>query len=324
MAEEKQNKFKKEMVIKMSKYAVISDIHGNISALKAVLADAEKLGCKHYIFLGDYIFDMPFSNDVIACVSEISGAVFIAGNKERYLDWLSLEDQSQWTAEQMGAIYQTYRELTPHSRKFIARLQDTEYIPLVGGGNIFACHCFYDLPYDIMSDYGCDGGLYEKMTAEHWSRDDFNNYFCNMIGQKGFKDITQNIDASVVLMGHNHIQGHGYAGSKLMINPGSCGIPLDLDPRAAYTVLEETHSRFNVIERRVEYDIESLVAACRKTEVYRNAEFWCEILFKTLKTGVDHNKMMLKAAQRIANKKGEHGRYFSNETWREAYSAFIV
>lgn len=224
----------------------------------------------------------------------------------------------------MGAIYQTYRELTPASRKFIAGLCDTAYMPLSDSTDMFACHCFYDLPSDIMSDYGCDGGLYEKMVAEHWRREDFNCYFRGMIDREGFKAITDNIDVPIILMGHNHIQGHGYANGKLIVNPGSCGIPLDLDPRAAYTVLEETESGFNVIERRVEYDIEALIVSTKETEVYRRAEVWCELIFRSLRTGVDHNKMLLKIASVVAAERGEHGRYFSNESWRRAYEIYIA
>ena len=47
------------------KIALISDIHGNIDALEAVLNDACTQGVEMYAFLGDYIFDMPFANDVV-------------------------------------------------------------------------------------------------------------------------------------------------------------------------------------------------------------------------------------------------------------------
>lgn len=43
----------------MKKYAVISDIHGNIAALKNVVSDAISFGCSSFVFLGDYIFDLP-------------------------------------------------------------------------------------------------------------------------------------------------------------------------------------------------------------------------------------------------------------------------
>ena len=45
------------------KYAVISDIHGNLPALKVVLADAEKQGADAYIFGGDYCLSGPYPNE---------------------------------------------------------------------------------------------------------------------------------------------------------------------------------------------------------------------------------------------------------------------
>ena len=93
------------------KIALISDIHGNIDALEAVLKDAQVQGVEGYAFLGDYIFDLPFANDVVRRIRALPNATFISGNKEALLDRLAGEDQSTWTHNQVGVIYQTYREL---------------------------------------------------------------------------------------------------------------------------------------------------------------------------------------------------------------------
>ena len=44
------------------KYAIISDIHGNLPALKAVLEDAKNQNITHYLFAGDYCLSWPWSN----------------------------------------------------------------------------------------------------------------------------------------------------------------------------------------------------------------------------------------------------------------------
>jgi len=54
------------------KYALISDIHGNIDALKAVLADAKRNNVQHYIFLGDYCIGLAYPNEVLNCIRAIS------------------------------------------------------------------------------------------------------------------------------------------------------------------------------------------------------------------------------------------------------------
>ena len=94
------------------KYAIISDIHGNYPALVKVLEDARSYNVDIYIFLGDYIFDLPFSNEIIQCIRKLDNKNLVLGNKEIQLKKLSEEDQSGWIYEQIGVIYQTYRELS--------------------------------------------------------------------------------------------------------------------------------------------------------------------------------------------------------------------
>lgn len=300
------------------RYALISDIHGNFPALEGVLEDAKRQGADRYIFLGDYIFDMPFSNEVCSLVAGISNAVAVSGNKEGYLDWLDREDRSGWTHEQMGAVYETFRELTDGSRQFISGLNQHEYIASEGG-NIFVCHCPHDMTSELMSLYGCDGEVYEKMEREKYTRADFLNYYKDLCESDCMKSIAEKINADVIIAGHNHIQGHAYIEDTLFVNPGSCGIPLDMERGAAYTILEETDNGYKVFERRVQYDIDALIRQSRKTEIYKCAEIWCELLFYMLKTGIALHKRVFETAGGIAAKKGECGGLFSNETWREAY-----
>ena len=68
------------------KYAVISDIHGNLSALQAVLADARRQGIIRYLFAGDYCISGPRPDECITVLREIPGAVIIRGNEEKYLE----------------------------------------------------------------------------------------------------------------------------------------------------------------------------------------------------------------------------------------------
>ena len=48
----------------MTRTAILSDIHGNLPALEAVLADARGQSIDRYVLLGDYVFDLPWSNEV--------------------------------------------------------------------------------------------------------------------------------------------------------------------------------------------------------------------------------------------------------------------
>ena len=64
--------------------AVLSDVHGNLSALRNVLEDAEKMGAKRFILLGDVIDYCMHSNEVIELLKRIDDKVIcnIWGNHE--------------------------------------------------------------------------------------------------------------------------------------------------------------------------------------------------------------------------------------------------
>jgi diadenosine tetraphosphatase ApaH/serine/threonine PP2A family protein phosphatase len=66
---------------------------------------------------------------------------------------------------------------------------------------------------------------------------------------------------ALLVTGHTHVQGHRTFESGVVMNPGSVGQPRDGDPGAAYAVVELGDSPPTVEERRVRYDIESVVAA---------------------------------------------------------------
>ncbi len=66
-------------------------------------------------------------------------------------------------------------------------------------------------------------------------------------------------DEDVLVLGHTHVQHCERYEEGVVVNPGSVGQPRDGDPRAAYAVLDLDERR--VEERRVEYDVDEVVAA---------------------------------------------------------------
>ena len=74
------------------KYAIISDVHGNLPALNAVLRDAEKKNVEGYIFVGDYCLSNPYPNECITRIRELKNTYVIRGNEERYLENLNLKE----------------------------------------------------------------------------------------------------------------------------------------------------------------------------------------------------------------------------------------
>lgn len=303
------------------KYAIISDVHGNYPALIKVIEDANLNKVDRFIFLGDYVFDIPFSNEVVQYISKLKNADVILGNKETYLKNLSKENQSSWVFDQMGAVYQTYRELSTDAMSYISTLNEEVYIPLKSGKFIYASHYTKGMPQQAKQDCG-SASFHKKMLESSFSHEQFLDDFRIMINQDVYKEMFNEINAAVILMGHNHLQAYGYCGDKLIINPGSCGQPLDFDNRAAYTILEETQSGFNVIEKRVEYDIEATIQSAKKSKIYECGTIWCELVFLAMRTGRDYFGKFFEIADKLTYSKNEKGKYFTNETWNQAYDDF--
>ena len=87
------------------KYAIISDIHGNMPALRLVLEDAHKHGAESYLLAGDYSIRAPWFNEVIPTLRRLPNVRAVCGNEEKYLHFPQGEDAQfaicYWAARQM-------------------------------------------------------------------------------------------------------------------------------------------------------------------------------------------------------------------------------
>lgn len=101
------------------KYAVISDIHGNLPALEAVLEDAEKNGADSYIFAGDYCISNPYPNECISRIRGISDKYIVQGNEEKYLEKLVGQDPATWSDGQMQVTYWAYQNISAENLRYL-------------------------------------------------------------------------------------------------------------------------------------------------------------------------------------------------------------
>ena len=70
------------------KIGIISDIHGNIIALKACISYMKSVPCDEYFFLGDYISDTPYTRETMDYLYDFSSnhsCLFLRGNREEYM-----------------------------------------------------------------------------------------------------------------------------------------------------------------------------------------------------------------------------------------------
>ena len=216
---------------------VISDIHANLTAFEAVLADAKGEWEKIW-FLGDLIGYGPDPNECTALLCEFDH-IALSGNH----DWAVLErlDVSAFNNEARAAITWTQEAITSETRDYLEALPSM----LVEGPFTLA----HASPRQPVWEY-----ILDPYTAA-LNFDFFETVYC-LVGHTHVPVWFEEEDVYQVTphmpMYERSMQ---LAANRLIINPGSVGQPRDSDPRAAYAILDTETLRWQY--RRVPYDVHS-------------------------------------------------------------------
>ena len=104
------------------RYAIVSDIHGNLTALDMVIRDAYEKGVDSFIFVGDYCLSNPYPNECINRIRDLHNSYAIWGNEESYLENLHGKDQRNWTDGQMQISYYCYQAVSKENLKYLSAL----------------------------------------------------------------------------------------------------------------------------------------------------------------------------------------------------------
>ena len=305
------------------KYAVISDVHGNLPALRAVLDDIRNRGISRFLFAGDYCISGPWPDECIAEIMSIPEKTVVRGNEEKYLENLAGKDQSQWTDGQMQVSYWCYRNIRQEHLDYLLNLPYTADFEC-NGLQVHMAHS----SMDFMGTYPfCTWNSVtvaernrqpdadpEKILADiaaEWDRD------------PGFQDAVSKLEDGIYIFGHSHIQwSYKARGRKVyLINPGSCGIPLDgIKGSLPYTVLEITDSgEVHIEEKRVPFDKAAYIRSVTQTGQYREANVWSRVIFRDLSAATEHMYYFLSFVEQYAKEIGDSRRPYALETWEKAF-----
>jgi predicted phosphodiesterase len=222
--------------------ALIYDVHGNLPALEAVLSDAATHGADAYLIGGDVALFGAWPQDTVARLRELAPATWIRGNGER------------WTADP-GAAPEPVRGATHAATD---ALGDALVAELAG------------LPESA--------SLGDGTRAWHASPISDVRSFWPAPADDEAELLAGSSDARLVF-GHTHLPfaRTSDVGGVALVNPGSVGMPLDGDHRAAYALL---HDDGTVEYRRVAYDHASVPAALRAR--YGDQDGWARRILHRL------------------------------------------
>lgn len=221
------------------KFAVLSDIHGNMFALRAVLADIEKQNVDRILCLGDLAMAGPEPNKVIDFVKTQDWTV-IQGNTDEMIANFSEElfDKLHKDAPIMAnALRQDVEDISDENISYLKNLPINKCIDVEG----------------------------IKILLTHGSpRRNNENIYPNM-DIKIIEDIVQDADADLIFCGHTHIPCGYQTNSKItIINDGSVGRPFTEKPDACYVLADVKNGQFEIEHRTLDYDRESAMAILEK------------------------------------------------------------
>lgn len=303
--------------------AVVSDIHGNLPAVNAVLEDAQSRGISEFIFAGDYCLSGPFPDECIATMMLLEHTHIVRGNEEKYLENLIGKDQSSWTDGQMQVSYWCFRKVTPEHLRFLTALPHTLEFR-INGVNIHLSHqssawigdCEFRLiGPDVLAK------RYEGMnvTPEYYRQD-----VRRCLRQDpGFQKALSALEEGVYLFGHSHVQWNWQDTDRniFLINPGSCGLPLDyIQDSVPYTVLSVSEGgKVGIEEVRVTFDKQGYAEVLRNSEQFKEANVWTKVITKEWLKTHEHMTFFLEFVERYAQEIGDPRRPFAVDTWENAY-----
>lgn len=234
------------------KYALISDIHGNLPALEAVLAHIDGRSDVGGLYhLGDLVGYAPWPNEVVARLRE-RGIPGVAGN---------YDSTTATDYEHCGCRYEDPRQeaLSHLSYAWTRSNVSAETKRWLGA-----------LPFRI--DLRPSGGHVARPTLMlvhgnpvlntfYWTEDRSDEFCLKMANRLGARP------GDAIAFGHTHRPWHRVVEDVHFVNSGSVGRPKDGNWRAGYVVVEIDDTHVDVELVRVEYDLQEAVGAIRESEL---------------------------------------------------------
>jgi putative phosphoesterase len=227
--------------------ALVSDIHGNELALGRVLEDIRRSGVDQIACLGDVATLGPRPHEVLQMVKEACD-FFILGNHDEYMfDSASILKHST-SPLILSTVEQCRGELAATEIDFVKGFVQRKSVPVAGTSSLLLFH----------------------------GSPSSNN--CDLVSETSDQDLAHHLGdqlATVMVGGHTHIQMLRQHRGRLLVNPGSVGMPFErfvsggpptVLAHAEYAVVEFRGGNASVELRRLELDRAQLAEAARHWE----------------------------------------------------------
>jgi predicted phosphodiesterase len=227
------------------RYALISDVHANLPALDAVLADVAQQHVDAIYHLGDLVGYAPWPNEVVQRLID-AGISGVAGNYDSTVATnyahcgCRYEDPRQEELSHLSYAW-TREHVTAKSKAWLAALPFRIDLRPFGG---------HAAGPSVILIHGN-----QTLNTVYVTEDRSDDFLAKMAGGVGARA------GDIIAFGHTHVPWHRVVGDVHFVNTGSVGRPKDGDARAGYVILELASQQPTIEFRRVEYDVEKAATA---------------------------------------------------------------
>jgi putative phosphoesterase len=225
----------------MRRIALLSDVHGNLPALEAVIEDFSHREIDEVWNLGDFLGYAPFPNEVVQTFRQTK-AVSIIGNYD--LKVLAFKKkQNKWEHKKIPEKYLAFEWNYDHLSE-----DTTAYLE--------------SLPQQTRVQVGALTAL-----LVHGSPDSIDEHLGSATPRARFEEMATDWDADLIVCGHSHEPFAKKVKGTWFVNPGSVGRPEGGDQRASYAILEIEGKELKAEHKRVRYDIDRVAQAVREADL---------------------------------------------------------
>ena len=250
--------------------AILSDVHGNLVALRAVLADLDAIGVDQIVVAGDMVGFGPNPDAVVDLLIQ-RDARMIRGNHEK--DYVALYGTSEMPASwltdpRIRSMCWSMEKLGPSRRAFLAGLPDR-----------------LDLDDATLVVHGSPRHVRDAVLP--WTPD------------HELEAMFAGDPSRLAFMGHTHRPVIRDIRTRRLVNAGSVGLPIDGDPRASFVVAWRRQNGepgdWQVEPRRAAYDVDAAIAAY--VDLRDVDPGYVEIMARQLRAGRDYFGSWIRACR---------------------------
>lgn len=257
------------------KYAVLSDIHGNLEALTVTLDKCKEVGVEKYIILGDVVGYNSNPHECLEIIRALDVVGWVKGNHDEYAS--NGDDEMEgFNPHAKNAVFWTRENLNEEELEFFRKRPMRQ---TVREANATIVHATLDSPeawgYVFDSHHAADNFSYQFTQLCFCGHSHVPIAFCKkpvtLRASKPIEEIPE-----WAFLRHEGILPKDPTvadsipldleqGWKYLINVGSVGQPRNRDPRVSFAVLDTDNKR--CVRYRVPYDIEATQAKIRATDL---------------------------------------------------------